>query len=114
MGPSCGTLRGEDIMTGWRWSKFIFSRRPPYCLARTACFNVSVELTHLLEAMYLVDLVKRVHRGRQARVWAEELVLNDGGEGQVVEQVGQHLPNLGRSILAQALFIETVAEGRRG
>lgn len=38
----------------------------------------------------------------------EDLVLNDGGQRQVVKQLGELLPDVGVSVLAEALVIETI------
>ncbi len=39
---------------------------------------------------------------------AEDLSADEGGEGQVVKQVGEVLPHIGIAVLAQALIIEPV------
>lgn len=39
---------------------------------------------------------------------AENLVLNDSGEGEVVEQLGELLPHIGVSILAKTLVVESI------
>ena len=39
---------------------------------------------------------------------AEDLVLDDGGQREEVEQLGELLPYVGVSILAQAFIIKTV------
>jgi hypothetical protein len=41
-------------------------------------------------------------------VQAEDLVVDEGGEGQVVEEVGEVLPDVGVAVLAQALVVEAV------
>ncbi len=38
----------------------------------------------------------------------EDLVVNEGGEREVVEKVGEVLPHVGVSVLAQALVVEAV------
>lgn len=42
---------------------------------------------------------------------AEDLVINEGGEGKVVEQVGKVLPNVGVAVLAETLVVESVDLG---
>lgn len=64
--------------------------------------------THLLKSVYLVDLVQCIHGGGQPRVRAEQLVLNDSCQRQVIEQVGQDLPHTCAAVLPQALLIEAV------
>lgn len=39
---------------------------------------------------------------------AEELTFDDGSQRQVVEQLGQALPDIGVAVLATALVIEAV------
>lgn len=39
---------------------------------------------------------------------AEDLVVDEGGQGKVIEQVGEVLPDVGVAVLAQALVVETV------
>ena len=39
---------------------------------------------------------------------AEDLVLDEGGEGQEVEEVGEVFPDVGIAILSQAFVVETV------
>jgi hypothetical protein len=41
-------------------------------------------------------------------VEAEDLVLDEGGEGEVVEEVGEVLPHVGVAVLPQALVVEAV------
>ena len=36
------------------------------------------------------------------------MVLDDGGQGQVIEELSELLPHVGVAVLAQALVIETV------
>lgn len=38
----------------------------------------------------------------------EDLVVNEGGEGEVVEKVGEVLPDVGVAIFAQTLIVESV------
>ena len=38
----------------------------------------------------------------------EDLVLNDSSQRQVVEELCELLPNIGISVLSQALIIETI------
>lgn len=42
-----------------------------------------------------------------------DLVLDEGSEGQVVEEIREVLPDVGSTILAEALIIETVPEQER-
>jgi len=53
------------------------------------------------------DLLHRVEVGAQATVHGEDLLINDGGDGQAVEAVGESLPKLD-VIASLALVVETV------
>ena len=65
----------------------------------------------LLDAIQSPDVVQGVDAGRQAAVEAEDLVVNEGGEGQVVEEVSEVFPHIGISVLAQTLVVEAVDLG---
>ena len=66
----------------------------------------------LLNAIKLADLVKCVNAGGETTVEAEDLVLNDSGQGKVVEQLGELLPYIGISVLPEALIIESIPKNR--
>lgn len=42
---------------------------------------------------------------------AEDLVVDQGGQGKVVEEIGKELPDVRIAILAQALVVETIDLG---
>lgn len=63
---------------------------------------------HLLYAVERPDVVERVDAGREAAVQAEDLVVDERGEGEVVEEVGEVLPHVGVAVLAEALIVESV------
>ena len=63
---------------------------------------------HLLYAVERPDVVERVDAGREAAVEAEDLVVDQRGEGEVVEEVGEVFPHVGVAVLAQALVVEAV------
>lgn len=39
---------------------------------------------------------------------AEDLVFNQGGQGEVVEEVGENLPHVGVAVFAEAFVVEAV------
>jgi hypothetical protein len=41
-------------------------------------------------------------------VQAENLVVNDGSEGQIVKEFGEDLPHVRISVLSEALVVETI------
>jgi len=53
-------------------------------------------------------MVQRVNRRRKTTVKTEDLVLNQGSEGEIVKEVGEGFPNVGVSILAETLVIESI------
>jgi len=62
----------------------------------------------LLDAVKGADVVERVDAGREAAVQTEDLVVDEGGEWEVVEEVSEIFPHVGVSVLAQALVVEAV------
>lgn len=54
------------------------------------------------------DIVEGIDARRETSVEAEDLVVDEGGEGKVVEKVGEVLPHVCISILAEAFIIEAV------
>ena len=65
----------------------------------------------LAEAVDDLDLVDGVDAGAEAAVHAEDLVGDDDGECQVVEHVGEVVPDLRGAVLARALGVEAVGLG---
>ena len=63
---------------------------------------------HLLYPVQRADVIQRVDARGQAAVQAEDLVVDERGQGQVVEEVGEKLPHVGVAVLAQALVVEAV------
>lgn len=54
------------------------------------------------------DLINRVYRGRQATMNAEDLIAYDDTQRQVVEHVGEVMPDVGTSIFPSAFSVEAV------
>ena len=65
----------------------------------------------LLNPIELPNLVQSVDTWREAAVEAEDGVVDDSRQRQVVEQLGELLPNVRVSILAQAFVVEAVHLG---
>ena len=66
---------------------------------------------HLDHAVNIANHVQRVQAGRESAVQAEDLVLDDGGQRQVIEEVGEVLPHVRVAVLAQTLVVEAVDLG---
>lgn len=62
----------------------------------------------LAEAVDDLDLVDAVDARAQPAVHAEDLVVDDDGEGEEVEHVGEVVPDVGVAVLAVALGVEAV------
>ena len=43
----------------------------------------------------------------------EDLAFDDGCQGQIVEQLSEHLPDIRASVLAETFIVESVAKGVR-
>ena len=53
-------------------------------------------------------MVERVNAGTEASVQGEDLAVDKGGEGEIVEQVRKRLPHVGIPILSETLVVEAV------
>lgn len=65
-------------------------------------------MRNFLDPVESPDVVEGVDARGEAAVKAEDLVVDEGGEREVVEQVGEILPHIRVSVLPQALVVETV------
>lgn len=63
---------------------------------------------NLLNSVKSPNVIEGIDTRREAPVEAEDLVVDEGGKGEVVEQVGEVLPDIGISVLAEALVVEAV------
>ena len=64
----------------------------------------------LLDAVKLADLIQSVDTGRETTVKAEDLVLDDSGQREVIEELSELFPDIGVTILSQTLIIESVSK----
>jgi hypothetical protein len=64
-----------------------------------------------LDSVERSDVVERVDGGAQTAVEAEDLVVDEGREGEVVEEIGEVLPDVRVAVFAQAFVIEAVDLG---
>lgn len=62
----------------------------------------------LAEAVYDLDLVDGMDRGREAAVHAEDTVVDDARQRQVVEHVGEVVPDGRVAVFAAAFCVEAV------
>ncbi len=66
---------------------------------------------HFLQPVEGANVVERVDAGAEAAVQAKDLPVHQGGEGQVVEQVGEVLPHVCVAVFAQAFVVKPVDLG---
>lgn len=66
---------------------------------------------HFLNAVKRPDVIERVNAGRETTVQTENLVVDQGGERQVIEEVREVLPDIGVAVLAKTLVVEAVHLG---
>ena len=83
---------------------------PTNCIVRIRPHKVthSAIVRHFLLAVDGANLVKRVDRWAKATMHAEDLVVDDGRQSQVVEYVCAVAPHVDTAELAQAFVIEAV------
>lgn len=65
-------------------------------------------MRNFLDSVKGSDVVEGIDTGRETSVEAKDLVVDEGGEGKVVEKVGEVLPHVCISILSEAFVVETV------
>jgi len=63
---------------------------------------------HFLDSVQLLDLLEGVNAGGEATMEAENGVIDDSSQGEVVEQLGEVDPYVGVTVLPQALVVEPV------
>lgn len=66
---------------------------------------------NLLNTIESSDVVQGIDGWGEAAVEAENLVVDEGGEREIVEEVGEVLPDVGVAVLAEALVVEAVDLG---
>ena len=65
----------------------------------------------LLDPIKCPDVVQGIYARRKPSVEAEDLVVDQGGEGQVVEQICKVFPDIGVAVFSEALVVEAVDLG---
>jgi len=64
-----------------------------------------------LNSVKLFDLIEGIDTRGEPSMEAEDGVVDDGSEGEVVEQLGEVHPDIGVSVLSEALIVEAVHLG---
>lgn len=67
-------------------------------------------MRNFLDSVELSDLIESVDGWRESSVETEDLTLDDGCQRKVIEEFGKLLPDVGVSVLSQALVIETISK----
>ena len=65
-------------------------------------------MRNLLYSIEGTNIVEGINARGETSVEAEDLVLDQGGEGKEVEEVGEVFPHVCIAVLAEALVVETV------
>jgi len=66
---------------------------------------------HLLDSVERSDVVKGIDTRGQAAVQAENLIVDEGSKGEVVEEIGEILPHVSVAIFPEALVIKAIDLG---
>ncbi len=66
-------------------------------------------MRNFLHSVELPNLVKSVNAWRKPSVEAEDLSFDYCSQGQVIEKLSELLPDIGVSILSEALIVEPIA-----
>jgi len=65
-------------------------------------------MRHLLYSIECSDIVEGVNAWGETSVETEDLVVDEGGEREEIEEVGEVLPHVRVAVLSQALVVEAV------
>ena len=65
-------------------------------------------MRNLLHSVELSDLIKSVDGRRETTMETEDLTFDYSSQWQVIEELSESFPDIGISILSQALIVEAV------
>ncbi len=68
-------------------------------------------MRNFLNSVEGTDIVECVNAGRKPTVQAEDLIVDQGGEREVIEEVGEVFPNVRIAVFSQAFVVEAVDLG---
>lgn len=63
---------------------------------------------NFLDSVERADVVEGIDAGRETTVKAEDLIVDESGEGKVVEQICEVFPNIGVAIFTQTFVVEAI------
>jgi hypothetical protein len=65
-------------------------------------------MRYFLYAVKRSDVVEGVDAWGETSVKAEDLIIDEGGKGEIVEQIGEVLPDIRVAILSKTFVVEAV------
>tara|TARA_B110000503_G_C6887751_1_gene305421 strand:+ start:148 stop:426 length:279 start_codon:yes stop_codon:yes gene_type:complete len=66
---------------------------------------------NLHDSIELLNLIESIDTWRKSSMKAENVSFNDSGQWQVIEKTCEVLPNIGITVLSEALIIESIDLG---
>lgn len=63
---------------------------------------------NFLDSVERSNVIEGINAGRQSAVEAEDLIVDKGGKGEVVEEICKVFPDIGIAVLAQTLVVEAI------
>lgn len=68
-------------------------------------------MRHFLNPIESFDVIEGIDTRRKTAVQTEDLVVDESGEGEIIEEIGKVLPDISITVLAKALVVEAVDLG---
>ena len=65
-------------------------------------------MRNLLYTIQCSDVIKGIDAGGETSVQAEDLVIDQGGEGEVVEEIGEVLPYIRIAVFSETFIVEPI------
>ena len=63
---------------------------------------------NLLYTVQCSDVVEGINAWGETSVEAEDLIVDEGSKREIIEQIGEELPNIGIAIFSEAFIVETI------
>lgn len=65
-------------------------------------------MRYLLYTIKSSDVIQGVNAWGEASVEAEDLIVDEGGKGEIVEQIGEVFPDIRIAILSKTFVVEAI------
>jgi len=65
-------------------------------------------MRNLLYTIQCSDVIKGIDAGGETSVQAEDLVIDQGGEGEVVEEIGEVFPYIRIAVFSETFIVEPI------